>query len=172
MKYLLVEYLVREIQPAFCIYTMKSVPFIIINHLNFIIMKPKQLLFIGLLISSLFFLSCGGKDKKSDDKPAVETTTKTTTSNDDGMVPAIDTATLKDEASILAAMQKVTDARIADEKKQKEDPNYAGHYLDLTKLYTAVLKASTAYSKTLTDPAKAVEFSSKVSAISDKMYAK
>ena len=135
-------------------------------------MKPKQLLFIGLLISSLFFLSCGGKDKKSDDKPAVETTTKTTTSNDDGMVPAIDTATLKDEASILAAMQKVTDARISDEKKQKEDPNYAGHYLDLTKLYTAVLKASTAYSKTLTDPAKAVEFSNKVSAISVKMYAK
>ena len=135
-------------------------------------MKPKQLLFIGLLISSLFFLSCGGKDKKSDDKPAVETTTKTTTSNDDGMVPAIDTATLKDEASILAAMQKVTDARIADEKKQKEDPNYAGHYLDLTKLYTAVLKASTAYSKTLTDPAKAVEFGNKVSAIQDKMYAK
>ena len=135
-------------------------------------MKLKQFLFIGLLSTSLFFLSCGGKDKKSDDKPAVETTTKTTTSNDDGMVPAIDTATLKDEASILAAMQKVTDARIADEKKQKEDPNYAGHYLDLTKLYTAVLKASTAFSKTLTDPAKAVEFSGKVSAISDKMYAK
>ncbi len=134
-------------------------------------MKPKQLLFIGLLISSLFFLSCGGKDKKDDDKKSVETT-KSATTSDDGMVPTIDTANLKDESSILAAMQKVTDARIADEKKQKEDPNYAGHYLDLTKLYTAVLKASTAYSKTLTDPAKAVEFSDKLNAISDKMYAK
>ena len=135
-------------------------------------MKPKQLLFIGLLTSSIFFLSCGGKDKKDDEKKSVETTTKPSTSNDDGIVPTIDTANLKDEASILAAMQKVTDARIADEKKQKEDPNYAGHYLDLTKLYTAVLKASTAYSKTLTDPTKAIEFSNKVSAISDKMYTK
>lgn len=132
-------------------------------------MKPKQLLFITLLTSSIFFLSCGGKDKKDDEKKSVETTTKPATTSDDGMVPTIDTANLKDESSILAAMQKVTDARIADEKKQKDDPNYSGHYLELTKLYTAVLKASTAFSKTLTDPAKAVEFSGKVSAISDKM---
>ncbi|MBK9569887.1 MAG: hypothetical protein IPO53_08175 [Chitinophagaceae bacterium] len=55
---------------------------------------------------------------------------------------------------------------------KKEDPAYSGHYLELTKLYTAVLKASTAYSKTLTDPAKAVEFSDKFSAIQNKMYAK
>ena len=88
------------------------------------------------------------------------------------MVPNIDTAALKDEASILDAMQKVTDARIADEKKQKDDPNYSGHYVELTKLYTAVLKASTAYSQTITDPAKAVEFGKKVSDIQDKMYAK
>ena len=135
-------------------------------------MKPKQLLFIGMITSSLFFLSCGGKDKKDGEKKSVETTTKPATTSDDGMVPTIDTVNLKDESSILAAMQKVTDARIADEKKQKDDPNYSGHFLELTKLYTAVLKASTAYSKTLTDPAKAVEFSSKVSAISDKMYAK
>ncbi len=135
-------------------------------------MKLKQLLFIGLLTSSLFFLSCGGKDKKSDDKTSVESTTKPSSGSDDGMVPTIDTANMKDESSILAAMQKVTDARIADEKKQKEDPNYSGHYLDLTKLYTAVLKASTAYSKTITDPAKAVEFGNKLSAIQDKMYAK
>jgi len=135
-------------------------------------MKLKHLLTAGLLTTSLFFLSCGGKDKKDEDKTSTETTTKPTTPADDGMVPAIDTAALKDEASILAAMQKVADARIADEKKQKEDPNYSGHYLELTKLYTAVLKASTAYSKTITDPAKAVEFGNKLSAIQDKMYAK
>ena len=87
-------------------------------------------------------------------------------------MPAIDTASLKDETSVLAAMQKVVDARVADEKKQKDDPNYSGHYLELTKLYTAVLKASTAYSQTITDPSKAVEFGNKLSAIQNKMYAK
>jgi len=135
-------------------------------------MKLKHLLTAGLLTTTFFFLSCGGKDKKDEDKTSTETTTKPTTPADDGMVPAIDTAALKDEASILAAMQKVADARIADEKKQKDDPNYSGHYLELTKLYTAVLKASTAYSKTITDPAKAVEFGNKLTAIQDKMYAK
>jgi|CXWL01.1.fsa_nt_gi hypothetical protein len=135
-------------------------------------MKLKFFFATCLLASSLFFLSCGGKDKKSDDKTTTETTTKPSTDADDGMVPKIDTASLKDEASILDAMQKVTDATIADEKKQKVDPKYSGHYLELTNLYTAVLKASTAYSKTLTDPAKAVEFGNKVSAIQDKMYAK
>ena len=134
-------------------------------------MKLKSLFAITLLATSLFFLSCGGKDKK-DDKPSTETTTTPSTNSDDGMMPAIDTASLKDETSVLAAMQKVVDARIADEKKQKEDPNYSGHYLELTKLYTAVLKASTAYSQTITDPAKAVEFSNKLSAIQNKMYAK
>lgn len=132
-----------------------------------------KLLFAAILLTtSLFFLSCGGKDKKDDDKTTNETTTKPSTDADDGMIPNIDTANLKDEASILDAMQKVTDARIADEKKQKDDPNYSGHYVELTNLYTAVLKATTAYSKTLTDPAKAVEFSNKVSAIQDKMYTK
>ena len=37
---------------------------------------------------------------------------------------------------------------------------------------TAVLSASTAYSKTISDPAIALEFSNKLSAIQDKMYAK
>ncbi len=135
-------------------------------------MKRKHLFTISLLASSLFVLSCGGNDKKDDKKTTTETTTPTPATTDDGMVPNIDTATLKDEASILSAMQKVVDARIADEKKQKDDPKYSGHYLDLTKLYTAVLKASTAYTKTITDPAKAVEFGNKVSDIQDKMYAK
>lgn len=126
-----------------------------------------------MLATSFFILSCGGKDKKGgDDKTSTETTTKPATDNDDGMVPNIDTAALKDEASILDAMQKVVDARIADEKKQKEDPNYSGHYLEMTKLYTAVLKASTAYSQTITDPVKAVDFGNKLSAIQNKMYTK
>ena len=88
------------------------------------------------------------------------------------MVPKIDTAAMKDEASVLDAMQKVVDARMADDKKQKDDPKYSGHYVELTNLYAAVLNASTAYTKTITDPAKAVEFSNKLSAIQDKMYAK
>lgn len=135
-------------------------------------MKPKQLLAVSLLTFSLFSLSCGGKDKKDTDKASAESTTSPSANTDDGMVPKIDTAALKDEASILDAIQKVADARIADEKKRKEDPNYSGHYLELTKLYTAVLKASTAYSQTIKDPAKALEFTNKFSAIQDKMYAK
>ena len=135
-------------------------------------MKPKQLLAVSLLTFSLFSLSCGGKDKQDTDKASAESTTSPSANTDDGMVPKIDTAALKDEASILDAIQKVADARIADEKKRKEDPNYSGHYLELTKLYTAVLKASTAYSQTIKDPAKALEFTNKFSAIQDKMYAK
>jgi hypothetical protein len=136
-------------------------------------MKPKLLLATLLLAASSIIISCGGNDKKKDDgKTNTETTVGPSTGSDDGMVPKIDTASLKDEASVLDAMQKVVDARIADEKKQKEDPNYAGHYLELTKLYTAVLNASTAYTNTISDPAKAVEFSNKLSAIQDKMYAK
>ena len=127
-----------------------------------------------LFLSAMLLLSaCSGKDNKTDDKK--ETTTETTikdSGGDDNIVPSIDTALLKDEASILEAMQKVADARLADDKKKQEDPNYSGHYLELTKLYTAVLKASTAYSKTLTDPSKAVEFNNKVSEIQKKMYAK
>jgi hypothetical protein len=136
-------------------------------------MKSKILLASALLTASLIIVSCRGKDKKKDDsKTNTETTIGPSKIADDGMVPAIDTAAMKDEASVLDAMQKVVDARIADEKKQKEDPNYAGHYVELTKLYTAVLSASTAYTKTITDPAKAVEFSNKLSAIQDKMYPK
>lgn len=136
------------------------------------IMRPQQLLATSLLVFSFFLLSCGGKDKKDENKTTNESTTKPSTDTDDGMVPKIDTGSLTDEASILDAIQKVADARIADDKKQKEDPNYSGHYLELTKLYTAVLKASTAYSQTIKDPAKALEFTNKFSAIQDKMYAK
>lgn len=131
----------------------------------------KQKILLAALVCSLGLLvvSCGGKDKKTETGTDTKEQPAEKTAND-GMVPAIDTANLKDEASILDAMQKVADARIADEKKQTEDPSYKGHYLELTKLYTAVLKASTAYSQTLTDPNKALEFSNKVSEIQKKMY--
>ena len=136
-------------------------------------MKLKFLLAAVVLASfSLFIISCGGKDKKKDEgKPNTETVGPAQ-GTDDGMVPKIDTATLKDEASILDAIQKVVDARIADEKKQKDDPKYPGHYVEMTKLYSAVLNASTAYAKTITDPTKSLEFQNKVSVIQEKMYAK
>ena len=131
-------------------------------------MKPKLLFAAGLLLVSFFIVSCGGKDKKNSDNKSIIKETAIS----DGVVPKIDTAALKDGASILDAMQKVVDARLADDKKKNEDVNYAGHYLELTQLYTAVLKASTAYSKSLADPGKALEFDKKVSAIQDKMYAR
>ncbi|NOT50904.1 MAG: hypothetical protein HOP10_06480 [Chitinophagaceae bacterium] len=133
-------------------------------------MKLKHFSAIAVIVSSFLLLSCGGGDKKKEDKKAnIE---NNTTAADDGMVPKIETAALKDEASILAAMQKVVDARIADEKKQKEDPNYKGHYTELTSLYTTVLNASTKFMDTFTDPAEALKFNEKLSAITDKMYAK
>jgi hypothetical protein len=126
-------------------------------------MKPKHLLVTALFALCLFFLSCGRKDKKQGDDKTIKTET---TSGDDGAVPKIDTAALRDEASILDAMQKVADATIADEKKNKENPDYSGHYLELMKLHTAVLKASTA------DASQAVEFGKRFSEIENKMYAK
>jgi hypothetical protein len=136
-------------------------------------MKSRFLFAAVLLASfSLFLFSCGGKDKK---KEEVKTNTETvgpSKGNDDGMVPKIDTAALKDETSILDAIQKVVDARIADEKKGKDDPNYSGHFVELMTLHTAVLKASTAYSQSLKDPSKSIEFSNKFSAIENKLYPK
>jgi hypothetical protein len=117
-------------------------------------------------------ISCGGKNnKKEEGKPDTETVGPSKGS-DDGRVPKIDTASLKDEASILDAIQKVVDARIADEKKRKEDPSYAGHFVELMTLHTAVLKASTTYSQSLNDPSKSIEFGKKFSAIEDKLYPK
>lgn len=135
-------------------------------------MKPKQIFTAAFLFVSFFILSCGGNDKKKDGEKSNSEATVSPSNSDDGMVPKIDTAALKDEASILDAMQKVVDARIADEKKQKDNPNYAGHYTELTSLYAAVLKASTAYMGTIKDPNEALKFNDKVSAITDKMYAK
>ena len=118
-----------------------------------------------LLAMSLLFISCSGNNKK--DAPQ-------TVAPAEGIsaVPSIDIPGLKDEASVLNAMQTVVDARINDEKKQKEDPAYAGNYLELTRLYTAVLNASTEFSRTITDPEGRVSFLNKISAIQDKMYVK
>jgi len=135
-------------------------------------MKPRLFLVAKLSFAALVIISCGGKDKKKDDTKSTTETTVGPANSDDGMVPKIDIAALKDEASILDAMQKAVDARMADEKKQKDDPKYSGHFVELTKLYSDVLNASTAYSKTITDPAKSLEFMEKVSAIQNKMYEK
>ena len=134
-------------------------------------MKLKLFFTAATIVISLFIISCGVGDKKKDDsKGTTETTVGPSKETGDGMVPNIDTVNLKDEASILAAMQKYVDAQIASDKKQKENPSYGGHFVELTKLHSAILRASTAYSQTITDPAKAIEFSDKVSEIEKKMY--
>lgn len=134
-------------------------------------MRSKSLFAVILLVSfSLLMVSCGGKDKKKDEGKTNIETIGPAKGNDDGMVPRIDTASLKDEASILGALQKVVDARIADEKKRKEDPSYAGHFVELMTLHTAVLKASTSYSQSLNDPSGSIEFGKKINAIEDKLY--
>jgi len=73
---------------------------------------------------------------------------------------------------LLDAIKKVAVANIADDKKREEDPSYSGHYLELTKLYTAVLKASNKYSESITDPKKALEYHEKFSDIQKTMYEK
>jgi hypothetical protein len=69
-------------------------------------------------------------------------------------------------------MQKYVDAQIAIDKKQKDDPSSESHFVEMTNLHSAILRASTAYSKTITDPNKSLEFLDKVNAIEQKMYAK
>ena len=132
-------------------------------------MKPDRLLALGWLLVIPIFFSCKGKEQS---KTSPVNTTSTVDATVNIAVPAIDITDLKDEATILDAMQKVVDARLADEKKRKESDEYAGNYLELTRLYTNVLNAATNYSKTIKDPAAAVAFNNKVSSIQDKMYAK
>lgn len=127
-------------------------------------MRPTTAVSAFLLACIILFTSCKNNDKQKANAGMEEPVVAT--------VPAIDIASLKDEASLLNAMQQVVDARVADERKQKEDPKYSGNYLELTKLYTAVLKAANEYSRTIGDPEKGLEFSKKISAIQDKMYEK
>jgi hypothetical protein len=129
------------------------------------IVMPRNLLAAMLLLASTsFFYSCAGKTKNT--SPAA------VSAEDNSIIPKIDLAGLKDEPAVLDAMQKVVDARMADEKKKKENPDYSGNYLELMQLYTAVLNASTEYSKTISDPVKGVEFNNKLSAIQEKLYTK
>jgi hypothetical protein len=86
------------------------------------------------------------------------------------MVPKIDTVNLKDEASILKAIQQLVDARLANDKKQKEDPKAPSYFVEFTKLETAILNASTAYSKTFSDPNKSIEFQDKFEKIHGLLY--
>lgn len=120
------------------------------------------------LFTFTIFIACKGKNKE-DIKDGTHKEVVSVIPADDGIVPKIDTANLKDGASILDAMQKVVDARIADEKKRKEDPNYKGHFVELMRLHTAVLKASMFYAGTLSGPDQALEFNQKVNDIEKKL---
>ena len=129
-------------------------------------MKLKLPLLVLINTFSLSFFSCGEKKNKTTDEQSI------IQPSNDGIVPTIDTTNLSDEASLLDAIKKVADANIADDKKREEDPSYSGHYLELTKLYTAVLKASNKYSESIADPKKALEYHEKFSNIQKTMYEK
>ena len=144
----------------------------VLLHINIIHTKKHSMkkLFFAVLIAASVCTSC--KNKKAavdtnDNKSAVTTTAK----NAEGFV-AIDMTSLKDETSYLQAWEKFTDARIADEKKQKEDKSYEGYYTEYLDMYTALLKSTTAFSTTIPDASARVAFNEKVSAIQDKMYTK
>ncbi len=129
-------------------------------------MKLKLPLLVLITTFFLSFFSCGEKKNKTADEQPI------TQPSNEGIVPTIDTTNLNDEASLLDAIKKVADANIADDKKREEDPSYSGHYLELTKLYTAVLKASNKYSESIADPKKALEYHEKFSNIQKTMYEK
>ncbi|MEO5948475.1 MAG: hypothetical protein ABIP79_16780 [Chitinophagaceae bacterium] len=135
-------------------------------------MKLKSKISALPLICLLLFISCGGKDdKKSNDKTIPEATTIAPgTTNEDEMVPVIDIATLTDEASLLAAYEKVIDARIADTKRKKEDPTYKSHLMELMKLHTDVIVASDTYYKSIPDHSKALEYGKKFEAIKNRLH--
>jgi hypothetical protein len=132
-------------------------------------MKPVHLFFAGIALLNILTCSCNNSGKN--ETVTSGSTTKPTVA-DDGIVPKIDTANLKDETSILSAMSTVLEARKTDDNKSETDKSYKGHYSEFTMLYTAVLKAGNAYMATLKDPAKALEFNEKLSKITDKYYAK
>lgn len=123
-------------------------------------------------IATLSIISCKGKDEKKDETP-VQTTTITTESassnTGDDAILNLDITSLKDEAGFLKTWEDFTAARVADEKKRDADKNYEGHYLDYLKMYTKLLTATTAFTKTIQPASAAVAFSEKVSAIQNKM---
>jgi hypothetical protein len=122
------------------------------------------------LVTSLTFISCGGKDKRKDDGATNNQTSIGPAKNN--AVPKIDTANLKDEASILTAMQTFVDAKLANDKKVKENPDAPSYFVEFTTLETAILNAHTAYMKSLSDPNKSLEFHDKFAKIQGMLYAK
>jgi hypothetical protein len=117
--------------------------------------------FIILLPVAILLFACSGNKSKESNKAA-----------GDGVVPKIEMNSLNSEPAILGAMQKVVDARIADNARKDTEPGYAGHYVELTNLYTEVLKASTAFSNTLRSTEEVVAFNNKLTGIQDRMYKK
>lgn len=127
--------------------------------------------FIALTALLMIAASCKNEESKTGTDPSTTTSTeKTNNSSSSDALPKIDIPSLKDEASFLKAWETFTDARMADEKKQKEDKSYEGHYTEYTTMYADLLKATTAFTSTMKDPAAAVAFNEKVSAIQNKMY--
>jgi hypothetical protein len=133
-------------------------------------MSRKLFFVIFFIVASMVFISCGSNDKKNEGSNKNSETTIGPASIGNGIVPKIDTVNLKDEASIMKAIQQLVDARLANDKKQKEDPKAPGYFVEFTKLETAILNASTAYSKTLSDPNKSIEFQDKFEKIHGLLY--
>lgn len=136
----------------------------------------KKNLYLIIFLTTLLFVRCGGggteqvaENTTANEEKKSEASTETVPSVE---VPNIDLETLKDEKSILDAMEKVVNGRMEDDKLSKENPNYKGKYVEFTKLYSAVLKKSTEFQKTLPDAKARVAFSEKIQAITDKMYKK
>lgn len=127
----------------------------------------KKVLFAAA-IATFTIISCKEKDEKKAETPATTTTTPTENAGADAIL-SLDVTTLKDEASFLKTWEDFTTARAADEKKREADKNYEGHYLDYLKMYTKLLTATTAFSKTIQPASAAVAFSEKVSVIQNKM---
>lgn len=134
-------------------------------------MKFKTMLAAVLLGSSLLVVSCGGKEKKKEDTKTGELSIGPAKQLDND-VPKIDTGNLKDEASIISAMQTFVDAQVALDKKIKDNPSADSHFVEMTKIQTAIMNAATNFSQTFKDPAKSVEFLDKISNIQKKLYEK
>ena len=135
-------------------------------------MKTK--LYLLSLITLFFLASCGGASEKATDENATteEETKSEETATKTVEVPNIDVEALNDEQSILDAMEKVVTGRMEDEKLRDENPDYKGNYIEFTKLYSAVLKKSTEFQKSMKDPKEALAFNEKIKAITDRMYQK
>jgi hypothetical protein len=86
-------------------------------------------------------VSCGS-DKKENNvvkEQTGATSSGTGSSSDDGFViPKIDTAMLKTVDDIVKAHAATIDARLADEKLKKENPNAKSHYIETMEVFNNV----------------------------------